>query len=244
MDLRHVLANGAKRCSFDFEAETRRESHRSHHAEFVFRETAAGLADGSNDFGFEVGLSAHEIEHFSRVVPHQQSVDRKVSALHIFLRGLRINDTVWVPAITVAHVRAECGNFDLQSIVWNENHPELHAHRDTLRKKRHSLLGRRIGRHVVIGGLATEKQVAHAAAHHQRLVAAATERVADRVGQFAWRHAVIMRQSGPRGEIGVFESFRERLFVPNVVGARLPRRPFFPCKKSAPASICCERPGR
>jgi hypothetical protein len=30
---------------------------------------------------------------------------------------------------------------------------------------------------------------------------------------------VIMRQSGLRGEIGVIESFRERLFALNVVGS-------------------------
>src|ERR1700681_4619343 len=68
VDLPDVAAYGPKRGGFDFEAEARRKSHCAHHAEFVFCETALGLADGSNDFRFEVRLPADEIEHFFRVV--------------------------------------------------------------------------------------------------------------------------------------------------------------------------------
>ena len=212
MDLVNVAAYRPKRGGFDCEAEARRESRRAHHAEFVFRETAVGLADGSYDFRFEVRLPVHEIDDFSRVVPHQQAVDRKVAAFDIFLRGLRVNDAVRVAAITIAHVRAERGHLDFEAITRNQDHSELRTDRDALGEQPHHLFRRGIGGHVVIGGLQAEKQVAHASAHQQRLITAAAERVADRVGQFSWRHAVIMRQSGPRREISVLQcSCRARL---------------------------------
>ncbi len=207
VDLAGVAAYRPKRCGFDFESETCGESHRAHHAEFIFSKTAVGLADGSNDFRFEVSLPAHEIEHLSRVVAHQQPVDGKVAALNVLLRRLRINHTVRVPAITVAHVRAKRGNFDFETITRNQDHSELRTDRDALREQAYHLFWRGIGGHVVIGGLAAEKQVAHTSAHKQGLVTVAAERIADRVGHFARRHAVIMRQMGRRREVRVFEGF-------------------------------------
>src|SRR5258708_8980496 len=68
VDLADVAAYRPKRFGFDFESETRGESHRAHHAEFVFCKTAVGLADGFNCFRFEGSLAAHEIQHFSPVV--------------------------------------------------------------------------------------------------------------------------------------------------------------------------------
>src|SRR5712692_11979383 len=102
-----MAANGAKCCGFNFETEPRGEAHRAHHAEFVFRETANGLADSSNCFCFEVGLSADEVEHFAAVMAHQQAIDGKVAALHILLRRFRINHTVWVASVAVTHVRTK-----------------------------------------------------------------------------------------------------------------------------------------
>src|SRR5713226_962727 len=122
MDLGHVQANGAKRFGFDLEAESRGESHRTHHAQFVFRETAAGLADGSNDFSFQVSLSANVVEHFAAVVAHQQAVDGKVAALNVLLRRLRIDDTVRVAAVAVAHIRAEGSYFHFQPIPRNQDY--------------------------------------------------------------------------------------------------------------------------
>ena len=125
MYLLDVAAYRPKCCGFDLESEARCEAYRAHHAEFVFRKTPVGLADGADDFGLEVGPPAHEIEHFPRVVRHQQAVDRKVASPHIFLRSICVDHTVRVAAITVAHVRAERGNFDLQTITRNQDHSEL-----------------------------------------------------------------------------------------------------------------------
>ncbi len=119
-------------------------------------------------------MSADEVEHFAAVVAHQQTVDGEVAALHILLRHFRINHAVRVPAVAVAHVRAERGNLDFQPIPWNQNHAELRTYCHTFRKQCRDLVRRGIRRHVVIGRFAAEQQVAHTSAHKQRLVAVAS----------------------------------------------------------------------
>src|SRR5260370_30908356 len=143
---------------------------------------------------------------------HQQTVDGKVAALNILLGRFRINHTVRVAAVAVAHSRGECGDFDVEPMTGNQDYPELRANGDALRKKCHRLLRRRIGCYIIVSRLTAQEQVANASAHEQRLITTAPERVTDRVGHFAWRHDVIMRQTEPRREIDVLESCRERLF--------------------------------
>ncbi len=138
---------------------------------------------------------------------HQQAVNGKVAALHVFLRRLRINHAVRVAAVAVAQIRAERGNFNLETIPRNQNHAELRANSDGLRKKCHHLFGSGVGGHVVVGGLASQEQVAHTSSYEQRLITVAAERVADRVGKFAWCHVVIIRQTGPQREVCVLDSF-------------------------------------
>src|SRR5258708_2221130 len=153
------------------------------------------------------------IEPFGVFMTHQQAVDGKVAGVNILLGRFRINHTVRVAAVAVAHIRAECGDFDLEPITRNQDYPELRANGDALRKKCHRLLRRRIGCYIIVSRLTAQEQVANASAHEQRLITTAPERVTDRVGHFAWRHDVIMRQTEPRMEIDVLESCRERLFA-------------------------------
>src|SRR5258708_10564008 len=152
------------------------------------------------------------IEPFGVFMTHQQAVDGKVAGVNILLGRFRINHTVRVAAVAVAHIRAECGGFGLAPITRNQDYPELRANGDALRKKCHRLLRRRIGCYIIVSRLTAQEQVANASAHEQRLITTAPERVTDRVGHFAWRHDVIMRQTEPRREIDVLESCRERLF--------------------------------
>jgi len=160
-------------------------------------EAAVRLADSSNHVRLEIALPADVVEHFAGVVADQQAVDGKVAALHVLLRHLRINHAVRVTAVAVTYVRAEGSHFDFQSVTRNQDYAELRADRNAFRKQLYYLFRRCIRGHVVVGGLAAKQQIAHAATHKQRLVAVAAERVANRVGHFAWRHAVIMRQTGP-----------------------------------------------
>ena len=53
-----------------------------------------------------------------------------------------------------------------------------------------------VGGDVVVRGLAMEKDVAHAAANEQSLAAMVLERVADRIGELAGFHGMIMRLEG------------------------------------------------
>ncbi len=99
--------------------------------------------------------------------------------------------------IAVAHIRPKCGDLHLYSIARNQNHAKLRTHCHTFRKERHHLLGSRIGRHIVIGRLVPEQQVAHTSTYQQRLIPSAEECLANRIGHFPRRHGVIMRQKEP-----------------------------------------------
>ena len=67
-------------------------------------------------------------------------------------------------------------------------------------------MGRGVRRHVVICGFAAKQQIAHTSAYEKRLETATAKRFANRIGQIALRHAVIMRQTGPRLEVVVPET--------------------------------------
>jgi len=68
-----VAADCSKRFGSISNPEARANSTAPHHSELVSVETAVGLADGPNDFCFDVGLSANEIEHFTAVVAQSAS---------------------------------------------------------------------------------------------------------------------------------------------------------------------------
>ena len=73
------------------------------------------------------------------------------------------------------------------------DHAEVSAHVDGIGKNGQDFVGGSVGRDVVIGRIAMEQQIADAAADQKGLVAAALERVADRIGQFPGVHRAIMR---------------------------------------------------
>ena len=60
-------------------------------------------------------------------------------------------------------------------------------------KEPQDVLRRCVCSNVIIRGLAMEKDVAHAAAHQEGLVAVALEGDANRIGEFAGIHGMIMR---------------------------------------------------
>ena len=64
---------------------------------------------------------------------------------------------------------------------------------ECLREELQNFLRRGVGGDVVVLGLAMEKDVAHAAAHQEGLVAVALEGGANRIGEFAGIHGMIMR---------------------------------------------------
>ena len=94
-------------------------------------------------------------------------------------------------AVAVADVAAKGGDFDDGGVwaiscrdvarkrlpqahlsqLWHQHHSELRAHCIGLRKDPHDFIRRGIGSDVVVGGLATQQQIAHASADEIGLVA-------------------------------------------------------------------------
>jgi hypothetical protein len=171
------------------------------HAEFVFRETPHGIADGADDSRGEVGAAADEVENFTRVVAHEESIDGEIAALDVFSRSLGVDDLIGVPAVGIAHVGAEGSDFYFEGIFVEENNAEVCADVDGVWEEAEDFGRRGVGRDVVIGGLAIKKNVAHATSDEEGLVALALERVGDRVGEIAGIHGMIMRQKARSNEV-------------------------------------------
>jgi hypothetical protein len=86
MDFICVPADGGESGGFDGVSEASRKPDGAEHAEFVFGETAGGIADGADDFSGEIGATADEVENFAGVVAHEEAVDGEIAALNVFFR--------------------------------------------------------------------------------------------------------------------------------------------------------------
>ncbi len=199
MNFRGVFLNGGEGGGFDGVVEARGKANRAQHAQFVFGETPFGIADGADEPSLKIVLAADIIEDFSGIVAHQQAVDGEITAGDVFLRCLGVKHAIGMAAVGIAQVGAKGGDFDLGGIARNKNNAELRADSDASGEKLQDTLRSSVGGHVVIGGLAL-KQTGRA---HSRRRAAPdgpwrTERIANRIGQFAGIHGLIMRQVRPK----------------------------------------------
>ena len=132
---------------------------------------------------------------------HEESIDGEIAALDVFLRSLGVDDLIGMATVGIAQVGAEGSDFYFEGIFVEENDAEVRADVDGLREEEKDFGGRGVGRDVVIGGLAIKKNVAHATADEEGLVALALEDVTDRVGEIARLHGMIMRQKARSNEV-------------------------------------------
>ena len=107
MDLRSSRRDRTERCFVDFVVESRRESHRPQHAQFVFGKALLRIANGANDSGLEIVAAVDIIEDFVRQRIEQQAIDREIAAQHVFARIFAEADFVGMTAIGVAKIGAE-----------------------------------------------------------------------------------------------------------------------------------------
>jgi hypothetical protein len=188
-----VLADGDEGRGFNRVAEARGEADGAEHAEFVFGETVRRLAYGADDSGGEIGAAADEVEDFPSVMAHEEAVDGEIAALDIFFGRLGIDDLVGMAAVGIADVGAEGGDFDFDGVVADEDDAELRADIEGVGEQLQNLLRSCIGGNVVVRGLTMQKDVANAAADEESLVAVTLESFANRIGEFAGIHGMIMR---------------------------------------------------
>ena len=165
LDFRGMPLDRSKRGLFDFEAEPGGKANSAHHAQLVLREPEFGIADGANHSRAQILLAAYEVQYPAVIMSHQQAVDGEVPALYVFLRRIRINHAVRVPAVAVAQVRAEGRDFHFQTVLRDQDHAELRADGDALWKKSGDFDWCGIGSHIVVGGFAPQQKIAHTPAH-------------------------------------------------------------------------------
>jgi hypothetical protein len=126
-------------------------------------------------------------------VAHKETVNGEIAALDVFLGRLGIDDLVGMAAIGVTEVGAKRGDFDFEGAVANEDHAELRTDVETVGEETQNFLRLCVCRNVEIRGFALEKDVANAAANEKSLVPLSLKRGANRIGEFAGIHGMIMR---------------------------------------------------
>ena len=191
--------DGVECGGIDLVIEARGETHGAQHAEFVFFETAVGIADGADDSFFQVVLAADEIENLVGGGIQHHAVDGEVAALRVFAGIFGEADFVGMAAIGVAEVGTEGGDFDRLAGVLasafgglcggnfgrNQDDSELLAYGVGLGEDLHDLWRGGVGGDVEVGGVAAEEDVADAASGEESLVAVEAEGADDFGGVLA-----------------------------------------------------------
>src|SRR5271154_2471674 len=96
--------------------------------------------------------------------------------------------------VGVAYIRAKRCHFYFQAVARHQNYAKLRADSDAFGKNLQHLFGCSVGSDVVVLRLTSEQEIAHTAAHQQRLIAMAQQSVTNRIGQLSRGHSAIMRQ--------------------------------------------------
>src|ERR1700740_3537699 len=104
MDFLCQSPDGGEGVRFDAVAEASGKANRPQHAQLILCKSPLGVADGADYAGLQVGLAPNEIENFSRVVSHEQTVDGEIAARDIFFRLAGVDNLVRVTAIGIADV--------------------------------------------------------------------------------------------------------------------------------------------
>ena len=112
-------------CGIDLVIEARGKTHGAEHAQFVFRKTAFGIADGAHDSGFQVVAAADEIQDLVCFWIEHHAVDGEVAALDIFARVFAEAYLVGMTAIGVADVRTEGCHLDGLPQRWRQEQVAL-----------------------------------------------------------------------------------------------------------------------
>src|SRR5262249_54225828 len=171
VNLWREFADSSKRAGVNLIAKAGSKANSPKHAQLVFRKSLARVADGTDDFALQIFATAHIVEHFLCDRIKQQTIDGEVAALNIHSCIPAEFHLIRMAAVSVAAIAAKGRNSDgivfasaIRTIArdGNEHDSKLLANRIGLRKQPHDVLGQRGGGYVIIGGLTTEHQIAHA----------------------------------------------------------------------------------
>ncbi len=145
----------------DPESEPGREAHGAQHSQAVLGDAGAGVPDGADHAGTQVGDAADEVVHLAGQRILEERVDGEVAPAGIVARGAEVH-RARPPAVDVGVVGAEGGHLEARAVLDHEDHPELHADRHGPWEQRPHGLRPRAGRHVPVERRAAEQPVADA----------------------------------------------------------------------------------
>src|SRR5437660_4845245 len=109
-------AYGIERLRLNFETKTSGEAHRTQQSQLVLAKTAIRFADCPDNPSRQISLPADIVEHFARVVSHQQPVNREIAPLYVFFWAAREHHGVRMPPIRITDVSAEGSHLHLPTV--------------------------------------------------------------------------------------------------------------------------------
>jgi hypothetical protein len=158
------------------EAELGCEPRRAQHAHRVFAVALHGIADQAQHPVLAVLVAAHVVAHRKVLDGVVERVGGEVAPHRVILDGAV--DVVaqqaaavfgFAVAAAVVHIGAEGGHLDDLAAIDHVRQPEAPADQPAVAEQRLHLLGRGVGGHVEILGVAADQQVAHRATHQVAL---------------------------------------------------------------------------
>jgi hypothetical protein len=141
-------------------------------------------------------------------VAHKQAINGEVAALDVFLRGIGVDDLIRMTPVGVADVVTERGDFDFDVFSMDDNHSEMCAYAEGVGEELQNLFGMGVGSDVVVRRFAVKEKIADAAAHEESLVVMRLKHGANRIGECAGIHMLIMRQRRPCSIAGAMIVFK------------------------------------
>src|SRR5204863_278407 len=149
--------------AFNFKLEPSRKTNCTQHSQAVFRETLRRIADGADQFRFQIGPATDEIDHFVLHGIEKHSVDREIAPPRIFLWRGKMN-LARTTSVQINIVGTEGRDFELESVFQNDNDSEVRADRISAREQFLHFLRARVGGDVDVFRRKLTHHVAHAAA--------------------------------------------------------------------------------
>src|SRR5438876_9515280 len=86
MNVGSHCADGLPRLVLDFISEPCAKTYGAQNPEFVFFEASMRVADGTNQFCFDIGLAVDVIDHFFGGWVVKQSIDSEITPQNVLLR--------------------------------------------------------------------------------------------------------------------------------------------------------------
>ena len=110
-DLLGHFANCVLCLFLQYEIEGGRKTHRPKHAELIFCNSFARIADGTDNSLCKVLLTAYEVDYpfFNRIV--KQSVDSEISPRRVFFWRAESN-MIWMPSVAIRGIFPKCSHLD------------------------------------------------------------------------------------------------------------------------------------